>query len=463
MEEIATYWRNLTLGCNTPACGPRGRAKQQQQQHAGAVPTVGKEHGGLCNVEGVYYGCDGPTPSAASCKGAFDQPMTITSMPAPYGQSVHVNFPAGISHKWWSVGIGNQTRDGSITLALYQPNGQPYETPSYLRGTSTAGCAGLLWKNTNTSWCRNASTSWCTGKPQVQVDGLADYGTETHLLECVPTYIHKVASLNAANAWMMRGSATIAEGRGEVDRAAELRALADNVSALVRTKLYVPGDTNGGVWLAEQPDGSKVAVRHVIDFISVGTTLADDLSSAQKRQMTSFVKRELLTEHWMRALSLNDSSLLHPSANSDRKDHGPLGAYDGWPGETIQALAMMGEYEEALKLTQMMASAYDDGPGGQAHQVFTQGGKTLRPTRKAAADQQWFELAGSVTANRIITALFGVEPPLELNATGEAASLLRDAGTPRGFDGTLSGLRVRGKLYTVESKSAIGLSIEAQE
>lgn len=206
-----------------------------------------------------------------------------------------------------------------------------------------------------------------------------------------------------------------------------------------------------------------MTVRHVIDFISVGTALADDLSSTQKRQMTSFVKRELLTEHWMRALSLNDSSLLHPSANSDRKDHGPLGAYDGWPGETIQALAMMGEYEEALKLTQDMASAYDDGPGGQAHQVFTQGGKMLRPTRKAAADQQWFELAGSVTANRIITALFGVEPPLELNATGEAASLLRDAGTPRGFDGTLSGLRVRGKLYTVESKSATGLSIEAQE
>ena len=53
-------------------------------------------------------------------------------------------------------------------------------------------------------------------------------------------------------------------------------------------------------------------------------------------------------------------------------------AYDGWPGETIQALAMIGKYEEALKLTRAMATAYDDGPGGQAHQVFTQGGRTLR-------------------------------------------------------------------------------------
>ena len=65
------------------------------------------------------------------------------------------------------------------------------------------------------------------------MDGLADYGTETHLLECVPTYTHKVAALNAANVWMMRGSATVAEGRGDAARAAELRRLADNVSALV--------------------------------------------------------------------------------------------------------------------------------------------------------------------------------------------------------------------------------------
>eukprot|EP01051_Picozoa_sp_SAG22_P010739 SAG22_NODE_983_length_6163_cov_8.370053_2_plen_409_part_00 len=267
----------------------------------------------------------------------------------------------------------------------------------------------------------------------------------------MPTYTHKVAALNAANAWMMRGSAIVAEGRGDSARAAVLRQLADNVSALVRTKLYVAGDENGGYFQAEQPGGNRVPVRHVIDFISIATSLADDLSPMQKRQMSGFVKRELLTETWMRALSLNDSSLLHPSANSDRKDHGPLGAYDGWPGETVQAFAMIGEYKAALDLVRTMAAAYDDGPGGQAHQVFTQNGKTLRPTRKAAADQQWFELAGSVAANRVITGLFGVEPPLELNSAGEAPSFLRDATAPRGFKGTLAGLRLRGKIYTVES------------
>jgi hypothetical protein len=56
----------------------------------------------------------------------------------------------------------------------------------------------------------------------------------------------------------------------------------------------------------------------------------------------------------------------------------------------------------------------------------------------------------------------GVEPPLELNSTGAASTLLRDASTPRGFDGKLSGLRIRGRLYTVESKATTGLSIQEE-
>ena len=210
----------------------------------------------------------------------------------------------------------------------------------------------------------------------------------------MPTYTHKVAALNAANAKMMRSSATIAEGRGDRARAAHLRALASNVSALVRSKLFIGGanGTDGGFFAAEQPTGELVPVHHVIDFISVVTSIAEDLPPAMRRSMMGFVRRELLTTNWMRALSLQDSSLLHPSANSDRKDHGPLGAYDGWPGETIEAFCLLGEYQAALELTRAMATAYDDGPGGQAHQVFEEGGKVLRPPRKAAADQQWYEL-----------------------------------------------------------------------
>lgn len=230
-------------------------------------------------------------------------------------------------HHWWATGVGNITDVGVVTLALFSADGKAYSPIPVLHGTVGGNGATIQWSNTNASWCRNGSATWCTHAAVVShVDGLADYGTETHLLECVPTYTHKVAGLNAANAWMMRRSALVADGRGDLSRATELRQLAANVSKLVLTRLYVPGETDGGFFSAEQPSGARVPVRHVIDFISVATSLADDLSPLQKRQMLNFVKRELLTEHWMRALSLNDSSLLHPSANSDRKDHGESGS-----------------------------------------------------------------------------------------------------------------------------------------
>ena len=58
---------------------------------------------------------------------------------------------------------------------------------------------------------------------------LADYGGAANLLECVPTYIHEVASFNAANIWMMRRVAEIQEAQGNKMRAAELRADAEHL------------------------------------------------------------------------------------------------------------------------------------------------------------------------------------------------------------------------------------------
>ena len=52
--------------------------------------------------------------------------------------------------------------------------------------------------------------------------------------------------------------------------------------------------------------------------------LAEDLSATQKREMVGFVQRELLTPNWMRALSVQDAA----APASDRKDHGPFGAYE---------------------------------------------------------------------------------------------------------------------------------------
>ena len=57
---------------------------------------------------------------------------------------------------------------------------------------------------------------------------------------------------------------------------------------------------------------------------------------------------------------------------------------------------------------------YDRGPGGQSHQVFERNGTTFEMVDKATADRQYFALSGSVVANRIISGLFGVTPPLAL-------------------------------------------------
>ena len=53
---------------------------------------------------------------------------------------------------------------------------------------------------------------------------LGDYGGADNLLECVPTYIHRVPSLNAANVWMLRRAARLLEAAGQKARAGELRS-----------------------------------------------------------------------------------------------------------------------------------------------------------------------------------------------------------------------------------------------
>ena len=61
---------------------------------------------------------------------------------------------------------------------------------------------------------RVLATNWKKSL-RAPADSLADYGEAANLLECVPTYINEVASLNAANVWMMRELAGILQATGE--------------------------------------------------------------------------------------------------------------------------------------------------------------------------------------------------------------------------------------------------------
>src|SRR5260370_30156088 len=139
---------------------------------------------------------------------------------------------------------------------------------------------------------------------------------------------------------MMGELAGILRAVGEPDEARQMHTEADAMAKAVMS-LYVPGT---GVWASLHRDGSRVEMRHCYDFATVGRFMASDLSAKVRGEMVGFVKRELLTERWMRAQSKLDVA----AATSDRPDHGSMGAYDAWPAVTQDAMCALGYWEVAI-------------------------------------------------------------------------------------------------------------------
>ncbi len=97
----------------------------------------------------------------------------------------------------------------------------------YLRFT---GDFGWLDENVGDRRVLDYLHSYATNYKQFQTaHGLADYGGLNNLLECVNTYLHEVASLNAANVFNLRMAAQLAEQRGDGSRASELRKSAHDL------------------------------------------------------------------------------------------------------------------------------------------------------------------------------------------------------------------------------------------
>jgi hypothetical protein len=278
---------------------------------------------------------------------------------------------------------------------------------------------------------------------------LADYGKAANLLECVPTYIHEVASFNAANVWMMRRTAEIEGAEGNKTRAGELRAEAAHLLPAVLA-LYEPGQ---GIWDALHRDGSRVPVRHVFDFATIALTIPDDLSPKMRGEMTGFVGRELLTDHWMRAQSLSDIAAL----KSNRPDHGPMGAFCAWPAETMAAMCALGEFDQALNFLHRCVGVTYEGPFSQSRELT---GKTpdapARITSRGGSPnshQTYNASNGGSFAETIIRSFFGYQPDL----LGRA--LISNA-TPRGFEGQLLNVRQGDKLFNISSTGQ-GLQVTA--
>lgn len=267
---------------------------------------------------------------------------------------------------------------------------------------------------------------------------LADYGENGNLLECAPAYIHRVASVNAQNVWMMRQDAALQELKGNPGRAKQLRDEANKLLPSVLA-LYKSG---AGIWYGLHKDGARVELRHCVDYIYVGNALDADLTPTMRREMTDFVKRELFTSDWMRAMSLQDAA----ASISDRPDHGPMGAYDGWIPLTVGTMWRLGFPGDAFDFYCRTAAVTSEGPFAQAREFYGPNRRKYdAPVRIAERDGCMKEcISGVAFADVVINTFFGFDPSLD------GKTILADPQMPRPFAGKL--LRVSSR----EGEATIG-------
>ena len=282
----------------------------------------------------------------------------------------------------------------------------------------------------------------------VPKDGkLADIGGNCwNMLEAPPNYVHTVASINAANIWMMRRLADYHTQLGHLKRAADLRAQAD---ALVPEllKLYNP---KTGSWNVLYPDGRQIDSRHIYDYLTVGTTISEDLNSSIKIGMIDFVDRELMTKTWMRAMSRQDPSAF----DSDRSDHGPAGSYSGWPAKAAQATAELGRFDKALDMFHRFRDAFNSAIPQAIELTKVEGQDGLQARVSTRAGASFAEVSGSF-AEVVINTFFGFRP------SPDAKNALWESQTPRGINGRLCHVHWNNGLYTIVSDDH-GLHLEKE-
>ncbi|RIQ32189.1 glucosidase family protein [Jiangella rhizosphaerae] len=271
---------------------------------------------------------------------------------------------------------------------------------------------------------------------------LADYGGIDNLLECVSSYVHEVASLNAANVWCMRAAADIAALRDEGGLADDLRKKADALVPHVG-ELYVEGQ---GFWHARQPDGRLLPVRHCYDFTTVGMTIAADLPERRREEMVEFFVRELQTPSWMRALSPYDDD----AAFSVRPDHQWNGAYPAWPADAARSLIELGRPDVAAAWLPGLARTANQGPPGQAHFVEEaaeplNGGAVKSPPQFPYLIDWSCSSAGAWSA-LVVEGFFGVRPDVDGSLTVTSRLDSVDPGA------RLRNLRVGGRLVDVSAE-----------
>lgn len=198
-------------------------------------------------------------------------------------------------------------------------------------------------------------------KHRVDALGLADYGSKHELLECVSTYEHVVASLNAAAAWMLRRLAEIYRSLGRQEEAEAVESEADGIRDAILEHLYVDGC---GWFRCLLPDGRSREVRHCWDTGMVLMNIGPELPGNVQSEIVRFFEEELMTPGWIRALSPHDGDA---AVSGLRADHQYNGAFCSWPAEVGLGLVRIGRMELVQRWFAGIARTARQGPFAQAY------------------------------------------------------------------------------------------------
>ena len=142
------------------------------------------------------------------------------------------------------------------------------------------------------------------------------------------------------------------------------------------------------------------------------------------------------------------------AAQSDRPDHGPLGAYDAWPAVTVDAMCNLGHWQDGIAFLRSTQAAIYEGVYAQARELIGPDKLNFNAEVRIAQRRGCMRecCSGGAFAETIVTTLFGFRPGL--SPTLE----LFDATIPRDFAGELRHLRYGSTFYTVQSAKA-GLAL----
>ncbi len=270
---------------------------------------------------------------------------------------------------------------------------------------------------------------------------LADFGDdEWNLLECVPTYKHIVPSFNAGYIWMMRETASLYELKGDSQKSERMKAEANNMIEQL-LKLYA----GNGVWNSLYPNGEKIEVRHCLDFMFLGRYMPNDIPEDIKKEMMDFVYEELITDNWMRAQSLLDVA----AENSDRADHGPLGAFDGWPAGTMDALVQLGFPNKAMDFYQAITPVTEEGIWAQAHELYGKNKKQKNASVRIA-ERGWHNRessSGIAMSQVMLKNFFGFYPNMEGQIIQNNENF--------DFNGKLHHVKFKNEYYRLEATNGV--------